>query len=706
MISKKPSVNKIVFRALQVQEQGDVVEAEKLFRKALVGSPTDWVALFSLGRILQIEGKYGESLKFLDRLVLVNPNYVDGHTLRGVALEKLGRMDDAANAFSKVLRLAPDDASGLYSLGRILLARSEPIQALKYADRLIELYPTKAIYFHLLGVALEQIGRNREALQAFENGLLIFPNDVESINRKGSVQGKLGLIAEAIASFEQALAVLPTDETTLVNIGTLLYSSKQYVAADPIFKRLIAINPDHPYAKGLDVFNQLHHADWAHLEDSTATIVSDVRSAKRSCMSLAFMSLSDSARDQFLCTKIYSDHKFPKTNKRYWNGQKYKHDKIRVAYLSPDFREHPVGHLMAGVIERHDKSRFDTIAISLGVDDRSRLSQRFMAAFGKFVDASDMPTAKIAELLQSMEVDIVIDLAGFTHGSRTDLLASRVAPVQVNFLGYSGTMGADFIDYIIGDQDAIPAQERQYFSESVVYLPDTYMPFDSELSVSQITLTRQEVGLPETGFVFCSFNHIFKLNPGIFDVWMRLLREVKGSVLWLSKPDDFAVENLRSAAAKRGVSPERLIFAGRVPLVADHLARYGLAGIFLDTVPYNAHTTTKDALFAGLPVITCQGSAFSSRIAGSLLKAIGLTELVTESIDQYYELALALAQNPARLQELKLKLARNAIDSPLFDTTRFCRNLESAYTTMWERHQQGLPPEHFSVSSVIESGNA
>ena len=357
--------------------------------------------------------------------------------------------------------------------------------------------------------------------------------------------------------------------------------------------------------------------------------------------------------------------------------------------MSPDLREHPVGHLMAGIFERHDKRRFETIAISIGVNDNSRLRQRMLDTFDHFVDARMMESRRIAEIMRKMEVDVAIDLAGFTSDSRSEVFGMRPAPVQVNYLGYPGTMGTAYMDYVIADRHVIPPEHHAFYNEQVVYLPDAYLPAASGLKIAERTPTRAECGLPDEGVVFCSFNHDYKIAPHVFAVWMNLLREVPGSVLWLMSRNPLSQENLRREAAARGVDPDRLVFAQRVPMVEDHLARYRQADLFLDTHPYNAHTTCADALMAGLPVVTCMGGAFPSRVAGSLLHAAGIPELVTTSLADYQALALQLARDPQRLARLKAQLIATQPTNALCDADGFCRNLEAIYTSMWRKTQLG-----------------
>jgi predicted O-linked N-acetylglucosamine transferase (SPINDLY family) len=390
----------------------------------------------------------------------------------------------------------------------------------------------------------------------------------------------------------------------------------------------------------------------------------------------------------------------PTSAESIWRGERYAHDRIRVAYVSADFRDHAVAHLLTGLFEHHDRVRFETIAIALGPDDRSEMRVRLQDAFERFVDVRGKTDLDVARLMRELEVDIAIDLTGHTSNARPALLSHRPAPIQVNYLGYSGTMGADHIDYIIGDRFIIPEHQQPQFSERVVYLPDTYFAYDSKQRISHNAPTRAEQGLPETGFVFCAFNGTFKLTPHVFDVWMRLLHAVEGSVLWLSQANIAAVRNLRRESETCGIDAARLIFAPRLERMEDHLARHRLGDLFLDTLPYNAHTTASDALWAGLPVLTCRGDTFAGRVAASLLNAVGLPELVTDNLADYEALALRLARDPILLGQIKAKLARNRDTYPLFDTARFARHIEAAYTTMWEIWQRGEPPNTFSVEPI------
>ena len=603
--------------------------------------------------------------------------------IEAIELQNQGQLEIAGQLFRGILSADPDNAAALYSLGVILLNSgnlSEAIQVIKHG---IQVAPHFAPLRFADGEALKAAGEHEAALKSYDEALRINPEYTEALINSGVLLRDLLRHHEALERFGKVLAIDPNHLSALANYAILLTEFKQSEKAIEFFEQLLRLNPNYDYGPGLLCYERLHICDWTDFYKASKTIIEGIRAGCRSCKTLAFMALSDSARDHLLAAQIFAKSYCPKKSISLWQGEYYRHDKIRLAYVSPDLREHPVGHLMAGIFEHHDKSRFETIAISLGIDDQSRLRARMLKAFDRFIDVRLTSSRRIAEMMREMEIDIAVDLAGYTADSRTDIFAYRPAPVQVNFLGYPGTMGTGYIDYIIADRQVIPEDHQQFYTEKVLYLPDAYLPTDASVNIAEQTPSRAECGLPETGVVFCSFSHDYKISPPLFDVWMRLLRQVPGSVLWLMSRSDSSQRNLRHEAESRGVDSSRLVFAGRVPQVEDHLARYRQADLFLDTHPYNAHTTSADALMAGLPVVTYMGDSFPSRVAGSLLHAIGLPELITHSLEDYEALALKLVTTPSLLADTKLKLAANKETYPLFDTQGFCRNLESAYSEMW-----------------------
>jgi predicted O-linked N-acetylglucosamine transferase (SPINDLY family) len=621
--------------------------------------------------------------------------------VQAVKLQNQGHISQAERLFQIYLDHHPDDPAALYSLAVILLKRPDLERAMRLLERAVQVAAGFAPLWFAHATALQGAGRRDEALRSYQRAIDLKPDYTEALLNSGVLLREMLQHALALERFQRVLSVQPEHQAALANCATLLTEFKRSPEAIAMLERLLALNPDYDFGVGMLCYEKLHACDWSDFDQLAERVVSNLRAGKRSSKSLGLMAISDSAADHQRCAQLFAAQRYPAAPVPLWRGERYRHDRIRLAYVSPDLREHPVGHLMAGVFERHDRSRFETVAISLGVDDGSRLRSRMQASFDRFIDARAMSSLQIAALMRELEIDVAVDLAGYTADSRSDIFGHRPAPVQVNYLGYPGTLGTSYMDYIIADQHVIPPKHQRYYNEQVIYLPDAYLPIASGLQIAERTPSRAECGLPETGVVFCSFNHDYKISHHVFAVWMRLLRQVPGSVLWLMSRSELSQTNLRATARAQGVAPERLIFAGRMPRVEDHLARYRQADLFLDTHPYNAHTTAADALLAGLPVLTYSGQAFPARVAGSLLHAAGLPELITHSLADYEALALQLATEPARLAQLRAKLAAQRESSALLDADGFCRNLETIYLAMWRDRQLGQARDALSSTTHI-----
>ena len=609
--------------------------------------------------------------------------------LQGIALQNEGKLEQAQAVFELFLAHIPNEGVALYSLAVVLMERFGAERALPVVERGVQVASGFAPIWYAAGAVQQRLGLREAAIASYEKALELKPDYVEALINSGTLYREQLNHHAAIDRFNRALALKPDHLNAMSNLAIMLTEFKRPLEAVAMFERLLQLKPDFDYGVGSICYERMHQCDWSHFDSDVAKILEGIEAGKPIAKSLGVMSITDDAAVHHQCAEIFAAHRYAPRHAPLWTGQRYKHDRIRIAYVSPDLREHPVGHLMAGIFERHDKKRFETIAISIGANDNSRLRQRMVDTFDHFIDARLMESGKIAALMREMEVDIAIDLAGFTADSRSEVFGMRPAPVQVNYLGYPGTMGTQYMDYIVADRHVIPPEHAQHYNEKVVYLPDAYLPAASGLKIAEHTPTRAECGLPEEGVVFCSFNHDYKIAPHVFNVWMNLLRQVPGSVLWLMSRSPLSQENLRKEATARGIAPDRLVFAQRVPRVEDHLARYRQADLFLDTHPYNAHTTCADALMAGLPVVTCMGGAFPSRVAGSLLHAAGIPELVTSSLADYEALALSLARDPQRLAALKAKLIATQPTNALCDADSFTRNLEAIYTAMWRQTQLG-----------------
>jgi protein O-GlcNAc transferase len=439
----------------------------------------------------------------------------------------------------------------------------------------------------------------------------------------------------------------------------------------------------------------MHLCDWSDYDDDCSHLISSIWNGIAASAPFHFLGISKKPEDQAKCTRLWTSQKFPPFGEAIFDSKSHKHDRIRIAYVSADFHQHATSCLMAGMFECHDRSQFEITAISMGPDDASEMRRRLKQSFDNFIDIKASADQIVSQIKQN-EIDIAVDLKGFTQDACPGIFAQRCAPIQVNYLGYPGTLGASYIDYLIADRILIPERCQNHYAEKIVYLPNSYQVNDSRRVISDRTFTRAAAGLPEHGFVFCCFNNNYKTTPDRFDCWMRILKRVEDSVLWLLEANVTAASNLRKQAIASDIDPQRLVFAKRMPM-ADHLARQRLADLFLDTLPCNAHTTASDALWAGLPVLTQVGETFAGRVAASLLNAIGLHELITSTPQAYEDLAIELALSSEKLAHLKQKLADNRLTTPLFDTRLFTQHIEAAYTAMYERYQAGLPRDHLYV---------
>ncbi|HEX3350948.1 MAG TPA: nucleotidyltransferase family protein, partial [Acetobacteraceae bacterium] len=570
------------------------------------------------------------------------------------------RSHQTARADAKqALAADPDDLTAWRSLGDALLGLKRHAQAIACYDKVLAAAPENPLLWRKRATAIAAGGRKTARL-AIDEGTLD-PQDANAWARRAGFLSASSRFAEAAAASDRALALEPT----------------------------------HLVAARIGIRCRIACCDWCRREDDERRVAEGLRAGLNIITPFNHRAISDSEADNLLAARLWAKRTAQPT-RPLWRGEAYRHDRIRLAYLCAEFHDHPTAIHLVGVLEHHDKARFETTAISLGPDSAAQLRRRIETACDRFIDVRALNDTRIAAMMREMELDIAVDLNGQAGAGRPGILACRPAPVQVTYLGNAGTTGAPFIDYFVADRTVIPGGNARHYSEKIAYLPQCYQCNDSRRHLPAAPPSRAAAGLPDNGFVYCCFNNNYKISPPVFDVWMRLLSACPGSVLWLLADDPHAMHNLSREAAARGVAPERLVFALRAP-IDGHLARHGLADLFLDTLPTNAHATAADALWVGLPVLTCLGNTFGGRVAASMLRAVELPELVTESLTDYEALALALAHDPARLATIRTKLERNRATTPLFDTARITRDLEAAYTAMWQRQQAGLPPATFCV---------
>jgi predicted O-linked N-acetylglucosamine transferase (SPINDLY family) len=623
---------------------------------------------------------------------------------QGLALHRQGELTAAERIYREVLEQQPRHFDSLHMLGVIALQTRRAERGIELIRKAIGLNEKVAAAHDNLGKALLDLGRPGEALAGFDRATALDPGFAEAHVNRGNALVKLRRLEEALVSYQKAVALRPDHAEAHRNCGNIFSKLRRHDEAFAAYDKVLTLKPNLPGAEGHRLYARMHLCDWSRWEAECAHLISSVRNGHANTQPFIFLAIPSSSEDHLQCAKLWAASNYRASEKPVWQGERYDHERIRVAYLSADFRQHALSFLMAGMFECHDKSRFEVTAISFGVDDNSEIGQRVKASFERFVDARSYSDEQIADLIKALEIDIVVDLMGFTTDSRTGIFARRPAPVQAHYLGYPGTMGARYIDYLIADRVVVPDNQREFYSEKLVLLPDSYLVNDRKRAIADRTFTRTELGLPLDGFVFCCFNNNHKITPRVFDCWMRILGQVEGSVLWLFQDNAKAADNLKRQALARGVNAERLIFAGRMP-PSDHLARHRVADLFLDTLPYNAHTTAADALWAGLPVLTCLGETFVGRVAASLLNAIGVPELITTTPEDYEALAVRLSTRPDELAAIRTRLEAHRLTTPLFDTQRFTAYIEAAYTAMHARHRAGLAPDHIAISNADEANS-
>ncbi len=715
-------------RAVVLQELGRPVEALENYDRAIALKRDYASAWNNRGATLRALGRLDEALASHERAIAIRTDYAEAHNNRGVALQELARLDEALVSYDRAIALRPQHAEAHSNRGAVLRKLERFEEALESYDRAIAMRPDYPEAYNGRGVVLKELERFEDALASYDRAIAIKPDYTEACTNRGAALRGLRRYAEALASLERALQIDPCHADAYANQGAVLTELKSfrealasydralalkedlagYVAqgfilhelkrseeAVAAYRRALALAPDGGFLLGALRHVRMQLCDWTELDGDMERITAGIESDRPIARPFNVLSLIDSPRLQRKASEIMARIEFSPRRKPVPLISHSRHDRIRLGYFSADLHNHAVTVLTAELFESHDRSRFDITAFSLGANVRDESRKRIEPAFERFLWLGAQSDREVVELSRRMEIDIAVDLGGYTGDARPRIMALRAAPIQVSYLGYLGTMGADFMDYLIADPVIVPPEAREHYSEKIAYLP-SYQVNDTKRAIADKTFTRAELGLPETGFVFCCFNASYKITPDVFGGWMRALAAVPDSVLFLLGGNAVTERNLRQAAASHGVSPQRLVFGGRLGS-AEYLARYRAADLFLDTSPYNAGTTASDALFAGLPVLTRIGNSFAARVAASVLTAVGLPELIAGDGAEYEHLAVELATRPERLATIRRKLAENRASCALFDTPTLTRKLESLYTRMYERHLAGLPPDHLEA---------
>jgi len=726
------SADEMFHQAISAMQARDVAAAEKGFKRVLQLQPTH-VGALNLFTVLLISLRRFEEAEHYARLALNENATSDAtHYNYGLILKALKRPADALERFSQALRINPSVPSTWNNRGTVLNELKRYDDAIGDFDKAIELDPKYAEAFFNRGKCLTLLKRLDEALSAFESALSLRPNLAEAwlgcgnvhCERKqyegaqgaydqalalnvelaegwlgrGNLLQRLRRYQEALAAFDRAVALKPELVDAWIGRGEMLSRLKRHEEAAQAYARVLEIDPQRPFMKGLFLHQKMLSCSWRGVEALIAEVETEISSGKLSAEPFGWQGLAKSPRSLQRCAELFNAEKYPAKHKDTPPRRLSDRGKIRIGYASGEFRDQATSHLIVGVLEHHDKSRFEILGVDNGWNDESEVRRRIEASVLEIIDINRLSDEAAAAVIRDRQIDILVNLNGYFGEERTGVFAERAAPLQVNYLGFPGTLGASYMDYIIADRCVIPPGHEDFYEEKIVYLPECYQANDDKKGIAPRIFSRAECGLPQDGFVYCCFNNSYKVTPEVFDCWMRLLKEVSGSVLWLIEDSASAVSNLRREASTRGVNPDRLVFAQRMPL-SDHLARHRLADLFLDTLPYNAHTTASDALWAGSPVLTQMGDTFPGRVAASLLQAIGLPELITTTSEAYRQLAIELASDSQKLAAIKYKLASHRLVKALFNTQLLTRQVEAAYTTMYKRYQSGLVPDHILIAS-------
>jgi len=718
---------------MQLARAGINAHALIVLELAVVTNPSYLPAQYNLGLVHALSGNHESAIQYYDFALVIAPDDVDTLTNKAASLNDLGRYQEAVLISDQLMGLRVSSEASWMIRGIALSALGQWINALGAFDHVLAM-KSRSVEAHVRrALVLDELSHTQEAIMAYERALLFDPRCVEALSNLGGLYREsrkfskalaacesalkinihfanawinhgftladIGLHEKALESYEKAIAVDAHLSSAWVGKGFSHSALKQFDSAAAAFERVLAIDPGMDFLLGPLAHAKMQICDWSDYERLLAQLVDSLSKGLKVSPPFQIIGLVEDPKLIQAAARAWVLDQHPIVSS-YPNLRQHPNPTgpIKLGYFSADLREHPVAQLIAGMIEAHDRTRFEIYAFSLGSKTSDSMRERLEKGFDHFIDIHEMSDEEVVALARKEGIDIAIDLTGLTGNSRPDIFAKRAAPIQINYLGFPSTMGASFMDYIIADEVLIPEAERDSYDEKILYMPHSFQVNDASKVISEKSFTKSEFGLPEDGFVFCAFSNGFKITPPVFATWMNILQAIPKSVIWLSIEDETARENLKQQAIAQGIASDRLIFAQRLPFLADHLARYLLADLFLDTMPYGAHTTASDALWAGLPVLTCIGRGYASRVAASLLHTLDLDDLISSDLKAYEQKAVTLAKTPEQLKSLKAKLGEQIKLSPLFNTRQFTKDLEKIYIDIYQKYQGDLLDHHPSSS--------
>ena len=679
-----------------LEEQGKLDEAIGEYTKALAIEPENAEAHFNMGNALREKGKLGESIGSYTKALAIKPENALAYFNMGNALKEQGKLDKAIEVYEKAIGLKPDHALAHNNMGNALKEQGKLDEAIEAYTDALAIKPDHVDAHNNMGNALRAQGKLDKAIVAYTKALAIKPDHADAYNNMGNALKEQGKLDEAIEAYTDALSIKPDHVMAYSNIGDALQRQSKLDEAISAYEKALSIESHHAIARANKLYCLAHMCDWSSL-DIEKPRFEELGIVEDSIQPFTMIPLEDAPDRHRLRSELYARETYPDRALTLPEMPREKSNRLRIGYFSADFKEHPVAYLIAKVLEKHNRDKFEVFGYCLNGNSQTELRQRLINSFDYFADLNGLSDKDAALMARQHRLDIAIDLTGYTNGNRSGIFAYRAAPILINYLGFPGTSGADYMDYIIADNYLIPGGSRHFYTEKPIYLPHTYMPTDNTRKFSKNSIDRGSLGLPEDAFIICCFNNNYKITSSEFDIWMRVLKKVENSILWLRSSNYWSEENIKKEAEKRKIDPDRIVFAGRVPM-DEHLTRQRCADLFVDTFNFNAHTTATEALWAGLPVVTKSGQGFAARVAGSLLNAVGLSELITDCENEYEALILNLATDKQKLSNIKNKLAANRLSQPLFDTEKYTIYLEDGYQKAHRRHLLGKHPDTISVS--------
>ena len=698
--------------------KGNLNKAKKITEYYLTKNPKDLNALQILSAVFFQSKDFENAKLVLERLIEINPSNAQIHNNYALTLFNLSEFDNALECLNKAIKIDQNYAEAYYNRGNVFLKLQKKESALKSFDHAIKLKPDYKIALNNRGNLLKDIGKLDEALISYLRAIKVKPINPEEINNCGNIYFEMERYSEALNYFSTAIKINPNfyqahynlgkvlnkignkDKAiesyknsiqlnnkfvnSFFNLGSIYLEQKNYSEALNCFEKVLDVKPDQDFLLGNIFYTNSSLCDWSSFEAIKEELENKIRDNQKVCLPFHSLALTDSPEIQKIASETYFKSQFQGISREKFCNFKYDNKKIKVAYYSSDFHSHATMYLIANLFELHDKNKFEIIGFSYGRSPKDEMNTRANSAFDHFFDVSEKTDKEIAKFSRNLKIDIAVDLKGYTRDNRFGIFVERCSPIQVSYLGYPGTLGSNCIDYLIADKTIIPKASQKFYSEKIIYMPDTYQVNDPTIKIDYKNLKKSNYGLPENKFIFCSFNQNYKITPSVYNIWIKILKETKDSIIWIlienNKSRDNLLEKLRSSQIDR----DRLIFTEKLPH-KDHLCRLKLADLFLDTFPCNAHTTASDALRSGVPVLTYKGKTFASRVAASLNYSFGLSDLVAKDDKEYLDLATEIGNNSEKLLHFKKLVNENFDKKPLFDTKSFTKNLEKAFCLAQDR---------------------